>query len=181
MEAKAIKNIFLPAPHGPPQQVPATASALTLQLSANIEKEVVAKTGIYNLRLLHICEKIDQASTTFSNLSYPTFSMRMEVVLGQPHASRSSSLSDLLRQTLATPREQDLFSIRLTAISLFHVPKALTGHLLTGNYAIHEAESLNNKAQVVNPSAFLPQRNPALVGGKQGFARPLQEHHGCPR
>ncbi len=68
-----------------------------------------------------------------------------------------------MRQTLATAREQDLFSIRSTAISLFHVPKALTGHLLTGNYAIHEANSLNNKAQVVNPSAFLPQRNPALV------------------
>ncbi len=31
------------------------------------------------------------------------------------------------------------------------------------NYAIHEADSLNNEAQAVNPSAFLPQRNPALV------------------
>ncbi len=51
----------------------------------------------------------------------------------------------------------------MTAISLFHVPKALTGHLLTGNYAIREADSLNNEAQVVDPSAFLPQRNPALV------------------
>jgi hypothetical protein len=68
-----------------------------------------------------------------------------------------------LRQTLATAREQDIFSIRSTAISLFHVPKALTGHLLTGNYAIHEADSLNNEVQVVYPSAFLPQRNPALV------------------
>ncbi len=51
----------------------------------------------------------------------------------------------------------------MTAISLFHVPKALTGHLLTRNYAIHEADSLNNEAQAVNPSTFLPQRNPALV------------------
>ncbi len=51
----------------------------------------------------------------------------------------------------------------MTAISLFHVSKALTGHLLTGNYAIHEADRLNNEAQMVNPSAFLPQRNPALV------------------
>jgi hypothetical protein len=163
MEAKAIKKIFLPAPQTPPQQVPAMASALTLQLSANIEKEVVVKTSIHNFRLLHICGKIDQASTAFGNLSYPTFSTGMEVVLGQPHASRSSSLSDLLHQTLATTREQDIFSIRLTPISLFHVPKALTGHLLTGNYAIHEADSLNNEAQAVNPSAFLPQRNPALV------------------
>jgi hypothetical protein len=88
--------------------------------------------------------------------------MGMEVILGKPHASRSSFLSDLLRQTLATAREQDLFSIRSTTI-LFHVPKALTGHLLTGNYAIHEADSLNNEAQVVDPSAFLTQRNPALV------------------
>ncbi len=51
----------------------------------------------------------------------------------------------------------------MTAISLFHVPKALTGYLLTGNYAIHEADSLNNEDQVVDPSTFLPQRNPALV------------------
>jgi hypothetical protein len=163
MEAEAIKKIFPPAPQVPPQQVPAMASALTLQLSADIEKEVVAKTHIHNLRLLHICGKIDQASTTFGNLSYPTLSTGMEVVLGQPCASRSSSLSDLLHQTLATAREQDLFSIRLTAISLFHVPKALTGHLLTGNYAIHEADNLNNEAQAVDPSTFLPQRNAALV------------------
>ncbi len=163
MEAKSIKKIFLLAPQAPPQQVPATASALTLQLSADIKKEVVAKTGIHNLRLLHICGKIDQASTTFGNLSYPTFSTGIEVVLGQPHMSRLSSLSDLLRQTLATTREQDLYSIRSTAISLFHVPKALTGHLLAGNYAIHEADSLNNEAQAVDPSTFLPQRNPTLV------------------
>jgi hypothetical protein len=146
MEAKAIKKIFLPAPQALPQQIPATVSALTLQLSADIKKEVVAKTGIHNLRMLHICGKIDQASTTFDNLSYPTFSTGMEVILGQSRMSRSSSLSDLLRQTLATTREQDLFSIRSTAISLFHVPKALTGHLLTRNYAIHEADSLNNEA-----------------------------------
>jgi hypothetical protein len=163
MEAEAMRKILLLAPQAPPQQVPVTASALTLQLSADTEKEVVAKTGIHNLRLLHICGKINQASTTFSNLSYPTFSMGMEVVLGQPRTSQPSSLSDLLRQTLATAREQDLFSIRSTAISLFHVPKALTGHLLTGNYAIHESDSLNNEAQAVDPSIFLPQRNPTLV------------------
>jgi hypothetical protein len=58
MEAEAIKKIFLPAPQAPPQQIPVTASALTLQLSTNIEKEVVAKTSIHNLRLLHICGKL---------------------------------------------------------------------------------------------------------------------------
>jgi hypothetical protein len=164
IKAKAIKKNFLPTPQALPPQVPATASALTLQLAANIEKKVVAKTGIHNLRLLHICRKIDQASTTFGNLSYPTLLTGMEVILGQPRASRSSSLSDLVRQTLATTRKQDLFSIRSTAISQFHVPKALTGHLLTGNYAIHEADSLNNhEAQAANPSAFFPQRNPTLV------------------
>jgi hypothetical protein len=39
MEAKETKKIFLPAPQAPPQQVPATASAPTLQLSADIEKK----------------------------------------------------------------------------------------------------------------------------------------------
>jgi hypothetical protein len=87
MEAKAIKKIFLPSPQAPPQQVPTMASALTLQLSTNIEKEVVAKTGIHNLRLLHICGKINQASTAFGDLSYPMFSTGMEVILGQPCAS----------------------------------------------------------------------------------------------
>jgi hypothetical protein len=136
IKAKAIKKNFLPTPQALPPQVPATASALILQLAADTEKEVVAKTGIHNLRLLHICRKIDQASTTFGDLSYPTLSTGMEVILGQPRASQSSSLYDLVHQTLATAREQDLFSIRSTAISQFHVPKALTGHLLTGNYAI---------------------------------------------
>ncbi len=35
--------------------------------------------------------------------------------------------------------------------------------MLSGNFATDEAASLNNKAHTIDPSVFLPQKNPALV------------------
>ena len=48
-------------------------------------------------------------------------------------------------------------------MSLKHISKTMTTHMLTGNYATDEASSLNNEAQALDPLVFLPQRNPALV------------------
>ena len=39
----------------------------------------------------------------------------------------------------------------------------MTTHILTRNFATDEASSLNNEAQAIDPSVFLPQKNPALV------------------
>jgi len=69
------------------------SSAVTLQLPADIEKEVVAKDGINKLKLFHICGMIDPDSITFGTIAYPTFTPGMEIVLGQPRASRAGALS----------------------------------------------------------------------------------------
>ncbi len=80
-EVGDIKKIFLALP----QPALATAlSAVTLQLPADIKKEVVAKDGINKLKSFHICGMIDPDSTTFGVIAYPTFSPGMKIVLGQP-------------------------------------------------------------------------------------------------
>jgi hypothetical protein len=76
--------------------VPASL-AITLQLPADIEKEVVAKDGINKFKLFHICGTINPESTTFGTIANSTFSSGMEIVLGQPRASRAGVLSDLYR------------------------------------------------------------------------------------
>jgi len=163
-EVGDIKKIFS-AQQALPQPVPVPASsAVTLQLPADIEKEVVAKDGINKLKLFHICGMIDPDSTTFGALTCPTFSSGMEIVLSQPRASRAGALSDLFRDGLKKARDADLFSIRSKAVSLKPISKAMTTHILTGNFATDEAASLNNEAHVIDPSVFLPQKNTALVG-----------------
>ncbi len=144
-EVVDIKKIFL-AQQALPQQVPVPAlSAITLMLLAYIEKEVVAKDGINKLNLFHICGMINPESTSFGTLAYPTFSPGMKIVISQPRASRAGALSDLSCQALHSARESDIFSIRSKAVSLKHISKTMTTHMLTGNYATNEASSLNNE------------------------------------
>ncbi len=44
-----------------------------------------------------------------------------------------------------------------------HILKAMTTHMLTGNFATDEAASIDNEAHAIDPSVFLPQKNTALV------------------
>jgi len=139
------------------------SSAVTLQLPADIEKEVIAKDGINKLKLFHICGMIDPDSTTFDVIAYPTFSPGMEIVLGQPRASRAGALSDLTRDGLKKAMDADIYSIRSRSVSLKHISKAMMTHILTGNFATDEAASLDNEAHAIDPSVFLPQKNTVLV------------------
>ena len=92
----------------------------------------------------------------------------MEIVIGQPRASRSGALSDLYRQALKDARESNVFSIRSKAVSLKHNLKTTTTHILTGNFATDEAASLDNEAHAIYPSVFLPQKNTALINREAG-------------
>jgi len=86
-EVGDIKKIFFAQQALPrPVSVPAS-SAITLQLPADIEKEVLAKDGINKLKLFHICGMIDPDSTAFGALAYPTFSSGMDIVLSQPRVN----------------------------------------------------------------------------------------------
>jgi hypothetical protein len=64
-EVADIKKIFFAQQALPPPVPVPASSAVTLQLPANIEKEVVAKDGINKLKLFHICGIINPESTTF--------------------------------------------------------------------------------------------------------------------
>ena len=44
-----------------------------------------------------------------------------------------------------------------------HVSKAMASHLLLGNLATSGVTNAHNKANAVDPSAFLPQRKLSLV------------------
>jgi len=168
-EVGDIKKIFF-AQQALPQTVPVPASsAVTLQLPADIEKEVVAKDGINKLKLFHICGMIDPDSTTFIVLAYPTFSPGMEIVLGQPCASRAGALSYLTRDGLKKTMDADIYSIRSRSVSLKHISKAMTTHILTGNFATNKAASLDNEAHAIDPSVFLPQKNTAYLNTKSSW------------
>jgi hypothetical protein len=84
---------------------------LTFQLPGKLEKESEAKKGITKLMLLHICGTIDYKTLLVTDIMLATPSPGMDVVLSQPHAARSISLSDLVRQTLELTTESDHLSI----------------------------------------------------------------------
>jgi hypothetical protein len=105
VEVKAIKKIFLPVQYTLPQ-APATASAVTLQLPGDVEKEVVAKDGMNKLKLFHICGMINPESNSFGTLSFAPFSRGIDLVVNQPCAGQAGALSDLLHQSLAIARRR---------------------------------------------------------------------------
>jgi hypothetical protein len=102
VDVEAIKKIVFLAQQVLPQ-APATASPVTLQLPADVEKAVVAKDGINNLKLFHICGTINSESTYFDTPSFAMFSKGMDLVLSQPRAGWVGALSDLLHQALTLP------------------------------------------------------------------------------
>jgi hypothetical protein len=106
---------------------------------------------------------INLESTSFDTLSLATFSKGMDLVVSQPCAGQAGALSDLLHQTLATTRDKDSFNIRSSAVTLKHILKATTAHMLSRNFPTEEAASLDNEPNAIDPSICLPQKNPALV------------------
>ncbi len=95
---------------------------------------------------------INPESTSFDTLSLATFSKGMDPVVSQTRTGQAGALSDLLRQTLATTRDEDTFNIRSSAVTLKHISKAMTAHIVSGNFATKEAASLDNEANAINPS-----------------------------
>jgi hypothetical protein len=113
--------------------------------------------------LLHICADIDYKGLSVSNISFATPSNGMEVVLSHPHVAWSTSLANLICQTVLMPKEQDHLSIQFKYLSIQMFGKTLAAHMLSGNFATERVTSLNNKVNSINPSAFLPQRNKCIA------------------
>ena len=84
-----------------------------------------------------------------------------------PQSGREVALSDLLRQTFTVVRDHNSNNIRSREMLMTHVSKALASHQLLGNLATNRVTNAHNKANAVDPSAFLPQRNLTLVEEQQ--------------
>ncbi len=129
---------------------------MTLQLPSDIEKEAKAKKGLTKLLLFHICGKLNDDSTSFGDLSYPEPSQGMKIVLDSARPACVTGFSNLIRNTCTTAKELDLMNIRSLLISIVFINKATALHLLQGNLAMAGVTSLNNKANLIDLSLFLP-------------------------
>jgi hypothetical protein len=159
-----LRKIFIPALTSPfPATALSTLNTLTLQLPSNVEKEAEAKKGITKLLLFHICGKLSNVSTSFSNLSYPEPAQGMKIVLNSARPAHATGFSNLIRNTCSTAKELDLMNIRSGLISIVFINKATALHLLQRDLATEGVTLLNNKANSIDLSIFLPQRNASMI------------------
>jgi hypothetical protein len=87
----------------------------------------------------------------------------MKIVLDLARPARATGFSDLIRNTCTTAKELDLMNIRSCLVLIVFINKATALHLLQGNLATDGVTSLNNEANLINLSLFLPQRNPPMI------------------
>ncbi len=87
----------------------------------------------------------------------------MKFILDSAHPACVTGFSDLIRNTCTTAKELDLMNIRSCLISIVFINKATALHLLQGNLATDGVTSLNNEANSIDLSLFLPQQNPSMI------------------
>ena len=163
-EADEIKTYFFPiAPVHPAAISTANLSSITLTLPKDAEKEAEAKKGIHKLLLFHVCGDIAHDNTISGELSYAKPSPGMEVVLETTRSARATGLADLIRNICMVTKEHDCMNIRSRFCTLHYVNKAACTHILQGNFATDGVTSLNNEANAIDPSLFLPQRNKCML------------------
>jgi hypothetical protein len=138
-------------------------NTLTLELPSDFEKEAKAKKGLPKLLLFHICGKLNDDSTSFGNLSYPEPSQGMKIVLDSARPACATGFSNLIKNTCTTAKELDLMNIKSCLILIVFINKATALHLLQGNLATDGVTSLNNKANLIDLSLFLPQQNASMI------------------
>ncbi len=87
----------------------------------------------------------------------------MKIVLDSARPARATGFSDLIINTCTTAKELDLMNIRSRLILIVFINKATALHLLQGNLATDGVTSLNNEANSIDLSLFLPQHNPSMI------------------
>ena len=104
---------------------------------------------------------------TVSNIAFPLPPQGMQVVMDSPRLGQAVALSDLLRQTFIVVQDLNLHDIWSRETLMTLVSKAMALHLLLGNLPTNRVTNAHNKANAVDPSAFLPQQNLTLVEEQQ--------------
>jgi len=103
----------------------------------------------------------ENQSTTLNNIELAKLSKGMEIMLSTASAARPMAFSNLVRETCTTTREHDCFNLRSRLVSIAHVSKFCSVHLLTDNLSFEGATNLNNEANSIDPSSFLPKKKHA--------------------
>ncbi len=93
----------------------------------------------------------------------------MKIILDLARPACATGFSDLIRNTCTTAKELDLMNIRSRLILIVFVNKATALHLLQGNLATDGVTSLNNEANLINLSLFLPQRNQSMINRERSI------------
>ena len=106
---------------------------------------------------------MDVGTASVNNITFALPAAGIQIVMDDPRLGQAVALSNLLRQTFIVIRDLDPNDIRSRELSMTHVSKAMASHLLLGNLATSGVTNAHNKANAMDLSAFLPQRNLMLV------------------
>ncbi len=87
----------------------------------------------------------------------------MQVVLNQPCAVRAGQFAVLVQMTLDLAKQQDYTNIYSSQALIWVMSKVLESHMLQGNFTTKKVTSLKIEGHLIEPSAFLPQKNACLV------------------
>ncbi len=93
----------------------------------------------------------------------------MKIVLDSARPTCATSFSDLIKNTCTTAKELDLMNIRSCLILIVFIDKATALHLLQGNLATDGVTLLNNEANLINLSLFLPQQNATMINRERSY------------
>jgi len=140
-------------------------STFTIQHPGELGQEAEAEKGVAKLMLLCLQGDVDVRSGNVNNNAFALPALGMQVVMDNPCSGRAVALSNLLKQAFIVTRNLDLNDIRSRELSMIHVSKAMALHLLLGNLATDGVTNVNNEANAVDPSAFLPQQKPFACRG----------------
>jgi hypothetical protein len=165
--AGAIKDLFRLTPQAAKNPGISPQGNVMLQLPGEIDKESKTKKGIIKLVLLHIRGDIDINSMLITNVNLATPSKGMQLFLNQPRAARAGQFADLMQMTLDLAKQQDYTNIQSLQVSIRVMSKVLATHMLQGNFTTEKVTSLEIEANLIEPSAFPPQKNASLMEHKR--------------
>lgn len=120
----------------------------------NIQHPV--ELGFAKIMLLRLCRIVEVKPALISNVTFTQPEAGMQVVMDNPRLGQAVALSSLLRQTFIITKDHNPNNVRSREISMIHVLKLMTSHLLLGNLATNGVTNIYNEANLVNPSVFLP-------------------------
>ena len=118
------------------------------------------------LLLFCLCGDVNLANSSITNVAYATLPQGMPIVMANPCSARAQQFVDLLRSSLVIAKKNNPNDIRSRELSMTHTSKSMASHLLLGNFSLDGVTSLFNKANSIDPSAFLPQRNQSAIASE---------------